>query len=96
MKTIIKALNEKLQILHTRIEIAKEQEQTNRTTIGKLFSAAKKDKEVVKQFKKIINHQGKQIIDLQKENDSLFSNSCSNEATILLQKEVLKLTNKNL
>ena len=96
MKEIIKALNEKLQILQTRIEIAKEQEQTNSATIGKLFAAAKKDKEVVRQFKKIINQQGKQIIDLQKENDSLFSNSCSNETTILLQKEVLKQTIKSL
>ena len=82
---------EQLQVLYTRIELGKETESINTDTIGKLFAAAKKDKEVIKQFKQLINQQGRQIIDLQKENDSLFSTSCTNETTLALQKEVKQL-----
>ena len=82
---------DKLQVAYTRIELGKETESINTDTIGKLFAAAKKDKEVIKQFKQLINQQGKQIIDLQKENDSLFSTSCTNETTLALQKEVKQL-----
>ena len=82
---------EQMQVLYTRIELGKETESINADTIGKLFAAAKKDKEVIKQFKQLINQQGKQIIDLQKENDSLFSTSCTNETTLELQKEVKQL-----
>ena len=82
---------EQLQTSYTRIELGKETESINTDTIGKLFAAAKKDKEVIKQFKQLINQQGKQIIDLQKENDSLFSTSCTNETTLALQKEVKQL-----
>ena len=83
---------EQLQTAYTRIELGKETESINDDTIGKLFAAAKKDKEVIKQFKQLINQQGKQIIDLQKENDSLFSTSCTNETTLALQKEVKQLS----
>ena len=79
---------EQLQTAYTRIELGKEAESINDDTIGRLFTAAKKDKEVIKQFKQLINQQGKQIIDLQKENDSLFSESCTNNTTLQLQKEV--------
>ena len=80
-----------LQVAYTRIELGKQTESINADTIAKLFAAAKKDKEVIKQFKQLINQQGKQIIDLQKENDSLFSTSCTNETTLALQKEVKQL-----
>ena len=83
---------EQLQVAYTRIELGKETESINTDTISKLFAAAKKDKEVVKQFKQLINQQGKQIIDLQKENDSLFSTSWTNETTLELQKEVKQLS----
>ena len=83
---------EQLQVAYTRIELGKQTESINDDTIGKLFAAAKKDKEVIKQFKQLINQQGKQIIDLQKENDSLFDESCINETTLALQKEVKKLS----
>ena len=83
---------EQLQTAYTRIELGKETESINDDTIGKLFAAAKKDKEVIKQFKQLINQQGKQIIDLQKENDSLFSTSWTNETTLALQKEVKQLS----
>ena len=82
---------EQLHTAYTRIELGKETESINANTIAKLFAAAKKDKEVIKQFKHLINQQGKQIIDLQKENDSLFSTSCTNETTLELQKEVKQL-----
>ena len=82
---------EQLQVLYTRIELGKQTESINADTIGKLFAAAKKDKEVIKQFKKLINQQGKQIIDLQKENNSLFAESCTNNTTLQLQKEVKQL-----
>ena len=81
-----------LQVAYTRIELGEQTESINADTIGKLFAGAKKDKEVIKQFKQLINQQGKQIIDLQKENDSLFSTSCINETTLELQKEVKKLS----
>ena len=91
MNRIIKTNEEQLQVLYTRIELGKQTESINTDTIAKLFAAAKKDKEVIKQFKLLINQQGKQIIDLQKENDSLFSTSCNNETTLALQKEVKQL-----
>jgi len=87
---------EQLQVAYTRIELGKQTESINADTIAKLFAAAKKDKEVVKQFKQLINQQGKQIIDLQKENDSLFSTSCTNETTLALQKEVKQLLKKQI
>ena len=82
---------EQLQTSYTRIELGKEAKSIDDNTIGKLFAAAKKDKEVIKQFKQLINQQGKQIIDLQKENDSLFAESCTNNTTLQLQKEVKQL-----
>ena len=91
MNRIIKSNEEQLQVAYTRIELGKQTESINADTIGKLFAAAKKDKEVIKQFKQLINQQGKQIIDLQKENDSLFSTSYTNETTLSLQKEVKQL-----
>ena len=78
--------------LIVHLEVIREQKKIDADTIGKLFAAAKKDKEVIKQFKQLINQQGRQIIDLQKENDSLFSTSCTNETTLALQKEVKKLS----
>ena len=92
MNRIIKTNEEQLQVAYTRIELGKQTESINADTIGKLFAAAKKDKEVIKQFKQLINQQGRQIIDLQKENDSLFSESCINKTTLELQKEVKKLS----
>ena len=83
---------EQLQVLYTRIELGKETDNINSDTIGKLFAAAKKDKEVIKQFKQLINQQGKQIIDLQKENDNLFNEYCINKTTLELQKEVKQLS----
>ena len=77
--------------LIVHLEVIREQKKIDADTIGKLFTGAKKDKEVIKQFKHLINQQGKQIIDLQKENDSLFSESCTNETTLALQKEVKQL-----
>ena len=79
---------EQLQTTYTRIELGKDAKSIDDDTIGKLFAAAKKDKEVIKQFKQLINQQGKQIIDLQKENDSLFDESCTSNTTLALQKEV--------
>ena len=79
---------EQLHTAYTRIELEKEAKRIDDDTIGKLFAAAKKDKEVIKQFKQLINQQGKQIKDLQKENDSLFDESCTNKTTLQLQKEV--------
>ena len=78
--------------LIVHLEVIREQKKIDADTIGKLFAAAKKDKEVIKQFKKLINQQGRQIIYLQKENDSLFSESCINKTTLELQKEVKKLS----
>ena len=43
---------EQLQVLYTRIELGKETDNINSDTIGKLFAAAKKDKEVIKQLLK--------------------------------------------
>ena len=83
---------EQLQTAYARIELGNEAKSIDADTIGKLFAAAKKDKEVIKQFKQLINQQGKQIIDLQKENDSLFYTSCTNETTLALKKEVKKLS----
>lgn len=77
-----------IKTLSERIDVINEHKQHLNETIGKLFAAAKKDKEVIKQFKQLINQQGRQIIDLQKENDSLFSESCINKTTLALQKEV--------
>ena len=39
---------EQLQVLYTRIELGKQTEIINSDTIGKLFAAAKKDKEKIK------------------------------------------------
>jgi hypothetical protein len=77
-----------IDLMTTRIELEKETTKLNADTIGKLFAAAKKDKEVIKQFKQLINQQGKQIKDLQQDNDNLYFNNYSYETTIKLQKEV--------
>ena len=60
---------EQLQTANTRIELGKEMQDINDDTISKLFTAAKKDKEVIKEFKQLINQQGEQIktLALQKE-----------------------------
>ena len=87
----IEFINKTNDDLIVHIEVIREQKKIDDDTIGKLFTAAKKDKEVIKQFKQLINQQGRQIIDLQKENDSLFSTSCTNETTLALQKEVKQL-----
>jgi len=84
----VKFININNDDLIVHLEVIREQKKNDDDTIGKLFAAAKKDKEVIKQFKQLINQQGKQIIDLQKENDSLFDESCSNNTTLQLQKEV--------
>ena len=41
-----------LQVAYTRIELGKQTESINDDTIGKLFAAAKKDKETIKQLLK--------------------------------------------
>ena len=84
----IEFINNNTDDLIVHLEVIREQKKIDDDTIGKLFAAAKKDKEVIKQFKQLINQQGKQIIDLQKENDSLFYESCTNNTTLQLQKEV--------
>ena len=81
-----------IDLLQVRIELEKETTKLNSDTIGKLFAAAKKDKEVIKQFKQLINQQGKQIKDLQQENNKLYFNNYSYETTEKLQKEVNKLS----
>ena len=73
-----------IDLLQVRFELEKETTTINANTIGKLFAAAKKDKELIKQ-------QGKQIIDLQQENNKLFAANNTNETTLTLQKEVNKL-----
>tara|TARA_R110002126_G_scaffold2784_2_gene15476 strand:+ start:93 stop:536 length:444 start_codon:yes stop_codon:yes gene_type:complete len=84
----IEFINKTNDDLIVHLEVIREQKKIDNDTIGKLFAAAKKDKEVIKQFKQLINQQGKQIIDLQKENNSLFYESCTNNTTLALQKEV--------
>jgi len=81
-----------IDLLQVRIELEKETTKLNAETIGKLFAAAKKDKEAIKQFKQLISQQGKQIIDLQQDNDKLFAANRTNETTLILQKEVNKLS----
>ena len=84
----IEFINKTNDDLIVHLEVIREQKKIADDTISKLFAAAKKDKEVIKQFKQLINQQGKQIIDLQKENDSLFYESFTNNTTLQLQKEV--------
>ena len=81
-----------IDLLQVRIKLEKETTTINANTIGKLFAAAKKDKEVIKQFKQLINQQGKQIKDLQQDNNNLYFNNYSYETTEKLQKEVNKLS----
>ena len=88
----IEFINKTNNDLIVHLEVIREQKKIDDDTIGKLFATAKKDKEVIKQFKQLINQQGKQIIDLQKENDSLFAESCINKTTLELQKEVKQLS----
>ena len=88
----IEFINKTNDDLIVHLEVIREQKKIDDDTIGKLFAAAKKDKEVIKQFKQLINQQGKQIIDLQKENDTLFDESCKDKTTLALQKEVKSIT----
>ena len=83
---------EQLHTAYTRIELEKETKSIDDDTISKLFAAAKKDKEVVKEFKrlnrideevisdfkKIINKQGKQIKEL-KGKVKVFANGCKSK-----------------
>jgi len=81
-----------VKLLITRIDLGNERKELDDDTIGKLFAAAKKDKEVIKQLSVIIKQQGQQIRELQQENDKLFAANKANETTLTLQKEVKKLS----
>jgi hypothetical protein len=86
---------EQLQTAYTRIELEKEAKSINDNTIGKLFAAAKKDKEVIKQFKQLINHQAKEI---EEHKTTIFHKSgmiTQRDKTIEELKNVIKIQNNS-